>query len=119
MHPATVELTFPDEKLPWPTYLPDQPMWPAGVNPPAGRDPEAPTQLVEYPNYPHDLNGSFSVPWCDNPNTTAATLPSGYTSCIKSVVPSIPEPSENADYDAGTLTLLVQGSGTGDPGYAG
>ena len=107
VHPATVVLTFPDETLPWPAGL--------GA-PPEGRDPFAPIQLIEYPNYPNLIVHSL-VPVCDNLNTTP-TIPSGpnIDSCIKSGDGS--QDPDN-DSDAGTLTLLVQGSGTGDPGYAG
>jgi len=104
LHPAKAVLTFQDEWLPWPS----------GLNPPAGRDFDAPAQLLEYPNYP-DTSTSVVVPICLN-HATSPTIPSGSDSCIVSVDGSS-DPDE--DFDSGTLTLLVQGSGTGDPGYVG
>ena len=102
--PALVALTFPEEWLPWPSTL----------NPPAGRDPGAPAQLIEYPNYP-DTTTSVVVPVCLN-HATYPTIPSGSDSCIVSVDASS---DRDGDYDAGRLTLLVQGNASGDPGYVG
>jgi hypothetical protein len=102
--PATVVLTFPDERLPWPISL----------NPPARRDTHAPTDLNEYPNYP-DTSTHVVVPVCLN-HDTAPAIPPGSDSCIVSVDGSS---DPDRDFDAGTMTLLVQGSDAGDPGYIG
>ena len=102
--PAPVVLTFPEEWLPWPS----------GLNPPVERDPSAPAQLIEYPNYP-DTTTSVVVPVCLN-RATSPVIPSGSDSCIVSVDASR---DSDGDYDAGRLALLVQGSGSGDPGYVG
>ena len=102
--PATVVLTFPDERLPWPISL----------NPPPQRDTHAPTDLNEFPSYP-DTSTHVVVPVCLD-HDTAPAIPPGSDSCIVSVDGSS---DPDRDYDAGTMTLLVQGSDAGDPGYVG
>ena len=46
---------------------------------------------------------------------TGPTIPAGQDSCITNVTAS----DEDGDFDAGTITLLVQGTGLGDPAYVG
>lgn len=98
--PAHVTLTFPDETLPWP----------ADQSPPAHRDPHAPTMLIEYPSYP-SLSPSNEVHGC-----VAGAIPAGADACIVTIDGS---GDPDGDFDAGTITLLVQGSATGDPGFHG
>jgi hypothetical protein len=108
--PATVVLTFPDERLPWPSGDSNYPV-------PNSRDLAAPTELIEYPAYP-SLNGAENVPWCD----AAASSPPGPVSsdsCIVSIQSTDEGESQDNDADRGTVTLRVQGSATGDPGYNG
>jgi hypothetical protein len=116
--PANVTLTFPDEQLPWPSY----------ENPPAAsnlcekngkRDPCAPTQLIEYPNYP-DTSTQVQVPACSTgPHgpTLPVNPPAGFSTdaCIVSITST----DADGDFDAGTITLLAQGSNTGDSGFHG
>jgi hypothetical protein len=87
--PATVLLSFPDENLP------------------GSVDNLYP--LREFPNWP-DTSVIVTVPQCQG-----GAIPSGFDSCIASVTPNDPD----EDADAGTIALLVQGSGLGDPRYAG
>jgi hypothetical protein len=87
--PATVLLSFPDEKLP------------------GSRDNRNP--LREFPSWP-DTSVVVTVPQCQG-----GAIPSGYDACIAGVTPNDPD----RDADAGTMTLLVQGSGLGDPRFAG
>ena len=102
--PASVVLTFPDHHLPWPAGNRGYPV-------PADRDPWAPTELTEYPSYP-SLAGPVSVPWCD-PGAMKPPAPLSTDSCIVSIT------GTDDDADSGTVTLRVQGSATGDPGYHG
>jgi Domain of unknown function DUF11 len=106
--PATVVLTFPDETLPWPSE-------PNVTPPPESRDAEAPAELVEYPHYP-SLASPVNVPGC-----VAGAIPSGFDACIVSIQSNDEGELESQDNDAdlGTITLLVQGSSTGDPGFTG
>jgi hypothetical protein len=101
--PASVSLNFPDELLPIvPTNVP-------GNAPGVQGDGDQPAALLE-------LNAAGTagtpVPECTPPGFT--TIPSGSDSCIASVVINDPD----NDGDAGTINLLVQGSGV-DPRYAG
>jgi hypothetical protein len=102
-HPTILELTFPDDKLPdeeWISNLPPgthlrldnpNPLWTF-----LGKTPS--TKAV--------------VPRC----LEGPRLPRGWHSCVVSVIAN--DPVDN-DYDAGTINLLVQGGGFGDPRYIG
>jgi hypothetical protein len=120
--PGTVVLTFADGNLPFSTDT--------------GEDElsSPPGFLYEWPNYP-DMTASseVSVPGCvdyvQNPGTPAViptdgSLNGGATStdsCIQSVSPADDSAADGgvADNDAGTITLEIKGSNTGDGGYPG
>jgi hypothetical protein len=115
--PATVALTFPDEQLPWPSYMNPPASSPSGQCEKNGkRDPCAPTQLLEYPNYPV-LDTSVQVPKC----ATGPALPAhpGPGFSTDACIVSIQSTDTDGDFDAGTITLLAQGSNTGDSGFHG
>ena len=98
--PAQVELTFPDE------HLPLAPVGAAVVGGPQ-TDEGAPAALHELSKSNVDLG---PVPAC-----VSGQIPSGFDSCVDHVVVN----DSDGDGDAGTFVLLVQGSGLGDPRYAG
>lgn len=100
--PATVELTFRDETLPNEDMADN-------LN---GGTPshENPNNLKEFdPAHPAVKT---EVPPCGGPG-----IPSGFDSCIISVH-ATPEIEEPQDFDQGTITLRVQGTGL-DPAYVG
>jgi hypothetical protein len=100
-HPARVVLKFPNETLPDEGLI----VLPPGVHP-----------SFDNPNplWRLDDNGKrFVVPRCK----PGPAFPPGWHSCVISVVADPKDPAH--DYDSGTVTLLVQGSGFGDPHYIG
>jgi hypothetical protein len=99
--PAHVALNFPDELLPKvPTNVP-------GNSPGAQTDNDQPAALLELTA---TNPAGVPVPVC----TSGTTIPSGSDACIASVLFNDPD----NDGDAGTINLIVQGSGV-DPRFAG
>ena len=101
-HPALVKLTFANETLPDERLI---------SNIPPGRTPS-----FDNPNPLWELDGAAPggrkiVPVCK----PGPTLPAGWDSCIVKVFAVDPY----GDLDQGYITLLVQGSGFGDPRWAG
>ena len=102
-HPAKVVLTFPNETLPDEALIGGLP---PGVRP--SFDNPNPLWRLD------DRTGRrFVVPMCK----PGPTFPPGWRSCVVKVVPNPNDPAH--DYDSGTITLLLQGSGFGDPHYIG
>ncbi len=94
--PATVVLTFPDEHLPGSGD---------NTNPLSEIDPVT--------------HGLTPVPHCAS-SLDAWTIPTGSDSCYFAVDPSdSEEDGGDGDADGGTISLLVQGTGFGDPRYIG
>jgi hypothetical protein len=105
VRPAVVKLTFANETLPDESMI---------DNVPAGKRPsfENPNPLWLY----HPDTGKRSVvPRC-NPGRT---FPQGWHSCILKVIAVDTGNGPGDDLDQGYITLLVQGSGFGDPRYLG
>jgi hypothetical protein len=100
--PATVVLTFPNETLPDEQLIDNLP--PGAV--PSLKNPD-PLWVVS----PTDPSLRRIVPLCPG----GPKLPGGWQSCIVSVHSN----DLDGGYDAGTITLLVRGSGFGDPRYVG
>lgn len=107
---ATVVLTFTDENLPWPVDA-------FGTLAPESRDDFAGSTLYEYPSYPN-TETTVSVPPCNADGSLPSSPGEGQStdSCVFQVAVS---GDYDEDADAGTITLHVQGSATGDPGYPG
>jgi hypothetical protein len=101
VRPAVVKLTFPNETLP------DEKMI---DNLPAGARPALDNPNPLWIFYPK-TGKRFVVPRC-NPGPT---FPQGWHSCILKVIAT----DIHGDFDQGYITLLVQGSGFGDPRYLG
>jgi hypothetical protein len=101
--PAIVKLFFPNETLPderWISNLPP------GVKP--SFDNPHPLWRLD------DKTGRLHVvPKC----LPGGAFPKGWHSCVLSVVAAANDPAH--DYDSGTITLKVQGTGFGDPKYIG
>lgn len=118
--PATVVLSFPDEALPN-EGVPGTPQTAAattacGANLPVIGNLDGKTASNDNPNYLEEFDAGDSgtthiVCGCN----TGPTIPAGQDSCITNVTAS----DEDGDFDAGTITLLVQGTGLGDPAYVG
>ena len=123
--PATVVLTFPDEALPN-EGVPNTSQTTAAMTACSTSGlPAAPiisnlggkTASNDNPNYLQELgpgesvSGEHTVCGCD----TGPTIPAGQDSCITNVTSA----DDDNDFDAGTITLLVQGNGLGDPAYVG
>ena len=106
VHPATVVLTFPDETLPWPT----------GPRRSSGR--KRPERSVSAHRVSELPGPDGTIAWCP-----CATTPTPRRRSRRAPTRASSRSTRRATpmttSDAGTLTLLVQGSGTGDPGYAG
>ena len=127
--PATVVLTFPDEALPNEGLEKPGQYWISNLPPGSVPSDDNPNNLTEF--YPGDPGlGSHQVQACN----AGPTIPAGQDSCIVSVLATYSgnattgyteasgdpsDPVEVADFDEGTITLLVQGSGLGDPAYVG
>jgi hypothetical protein len=123
--PATVVLNFPDEALPN-EGVPGTAQTIAAIGACSGGSlPPAPvinnldgnTASNDNPNYLQefasgDSGATRTVCGCAN-NGTA--VPAGQDSCIVSVTST----DTDEDFDTGTITLLVQGNGLGDPAYVG
>jgi uncharacterized repeat protein (TIGR01451 family) len=103
-HPAIVKLTFKDETLPDENMIDNLP---AGAHP-SFHNPN-PLWVVDEAN--PDIR--YVVPRCK----PGPTFPPGWRSCIVSVLAI--DPDQYHDFDAGTITLLVQGKGFGDPRFNG
>src|SRR5262249_8800989 len=101
--PAIVKLFFPNETLPdeqWISNLPP------GAKPRFDNPP--PLWRLD------DKTGKrFVVPKC----LPGPSFPKGWHSCVISVIADPNDPFH--DYDSGTITLLVQGLGFGDPRFIG
>jgi hypothetical protein len=102
-HPTIVKLTFPDEKLP------DE-QWISNLPPGTHLRLDNPNPLWTFPG--ETPSTKAVVPHC----LKGPKLPKGWHSCVVSVIAN--DPVDN-DYDAGTINLLVQGGGFGDPRYIG
>lgn len=101
--PAIVKLFFPNETLPDEALISNLP---PGARP--SFDNPNPLWRID------DKTGAlFVVPKCK----PGPTFPKGWHSCIISVLADPNDPAH--DYDSGTITLLVQGMGFGDPRYIG
>jgi hypothetical protein len=104
--PALVKLTFANETLPDEKLI---------DNVPAGRTPS-----LDNPNPLWELDGTAPggrkvVPRC----ASGPALPSGWDTCIVKVIATDIGNGPSDDFDQGYITLLVQGSGFGDPRWAG
>ncbi len=100
--PAIVKLTFANETLPDEAMIDNLP-----PNARPSFDNPNPLWRVDL----KDPSKKYVVPRCK----PGPTFPQGWRSCIISVVAS----DTNGDFDQGTITLLVQGAGFGDPRYIG
>ncbi len=101
--PTLVKLYFPNETLP------DE-AWLSNVKPgetPSFDNPNPLWTLDERTGSRH------IVPKC----LPGPTFPQGWRSCVISVLADPNDPTR--DYDSGTITLLVQGTGFGDPRFIG
>ena len=99
--PAIVKLTFPDETLPDEKLIDNLP---AGAVP-SYQNPDPLWRLDQ------KTGRRYVVPRC----RPGPRFPQGWRSCIVSVRSL----DTDGDYDTGTITLLVQGAGFGDPAYVG
>jgi hypothetical protein len=100
--PSVVKLVFPNEKLPDEKLVTSTPN---GIRP-SFDNPD--------PLWRVDNDGKrFVVPLCKPGNK----FPAGWHSCIVSVIVNPNDPGH--DWDSGTITLLVQGTGFGDPKFQG
>lgn len=123
--PATVVLSFPDEALPN-EGVPGTTQTIASTMacstghlpaPPVIDNLDGNTASNDNPNYLEefaagDSGSTRTVCGCD---TGPTAIPAGQDSCIVSVTST----DTDEDFDTGTITLLVQGSGLGDPAYVG
>ena len=99
--PAIVKLTFPDETLPDEKMIDN--LSPGAV--PSYQNPDPLWRLDQ------KTGKRYVVPRC----RPGPSFPQGWHSCIVSVESL----DADGDDDTGTITLLVQGSGFGDPAYVG
>jgi hypothetical protein len=104
--PAVVKLTFANETLPDEKLI---------ANLPPGRTP-----AFDNPNPLWVLDakapgGKRVVPVCK----PGPTLPAGQNTCVIKVIATDTGTGPADDFDQGYITLLVQGSGFGDPRYVG
>jgi hypothetical protein len=101
--PAIVKLFFPNETLP------DE-QWISNLAPGARPSFDNPHPLWKL----DDRTGRrHVVPKC----LAGGAFPKGWHSCVLNVVAAANDPAH--DYDSGTITLKVQGTGFGDPKYIG
>ena len=101
--PTIVKLFFPNETLPDEGLI-------SNVAPGEKPSLDNPNPLWRL----DDKTGKrFVVPRC----LPGPTFPAGWHSCIISVLADPNDPAH--DYDSGTITLLVQGTGFGDPRFIG
>jgi hypothetical protein len=101
--PAIVKLFFPNETLPDEKWIDNLP-----ANAVPSFDNPNPLWRID------DKTGArYVVPHCK----PGGVFPPGWHSCVFSVIADPNDPLH--DYDSGTITLLVQGNGLGDPRYIG
>ena len=101
--PAILKLFFPNETLPDEKWIDNLP---AGAVP--SFDNPNPLWRID------DRTGArYVVPHC----RPGGVFPPGWHSCVLKVIADPNDPAH--DYDSGTITLLVQGNGLGDPKFIG